>query len=113
MNARTSLCLTSADFITGTNAASPDPTSPVYRLSMADHRRNKWVGHVRIGIGNPQSKPMTESSAKNINASTHLTQHDDKTARWLAPDGLSGTAPLYSRYTARSRFLAGTLNGFE
>jgi len=76
MKARLSLCLTSAGFIIATNAAPPDPTLPVYRLFSADRKRNEWRSRVRTGIGKPQSLPTTESSTRNINATTHLPQHD-------------------------------------
>jgi hypothetical protein len=64
------------DFIIATNAAPLDPTLPVYRLFSADRKRNEWGRRVRIGIGAPAKFSTTKSPAENVNASTHLPQHD-------------------------------------
>jgi hypothetical protein len=61
-------------FIIATNAAPHNPTSPIYLLFVVDRKKNEWGGRVWTCIHNLQRPPMTESSAKKINASVHLPQ---------------------------------------
>ena len=64
----------------------PDPTLPVCRIFSAERKRHEWGSRVRTGIGDPQSLSTTESSTRNINATTHLPQRDGPRIAMISGD---------------------------